>query len=166
MTATLVTVAEAVKTDLALGPTIDVNGVATSTSHLDPRIAHSLAVERMYIARFRPPDQGTGVYQVVVSPGGEETERLDRRAIKATYYVEIGICGKLADPNDEAEVDAALNVLQQMGDYFFDFGLTGGAAEWQRNDVIVWPDRERLQQDGALFALWVAVFVGARSKPS
>lgn len=163
MTAALVTIAEAVKTDLALGPTIDVNGVATSTSGLDPRISHALTVQRLHVPRFDAPDQAADAYQVIVSPAGEETERLHRAGLQATYHVEIALCVK-PTTLDNTSIDAALQVLQEMGDYFFDYGLTGGAAQWIRNDVFAWPDRDRLAQGTMLIALWDAVFVGVRER--
>lgn len=164
--AALVDVATAVAADLALGPTIDANGVLTSISGQPPRIGHALAVQRLYVPRFNPPSQVDDAYQVIVSPGGEETVRLDRSTLAATYFIEIGVCVKLsaAALTDVALVDAGLQVLQQMGDYFFDYGLSGGAALWVRNDVLAWPDRERLSQDCVLFALWAAAFEGARAK--
>jgi len=161
MTAELVAIADAVRADLALGPTIDAAGTATAISGEPARISHALSVQRVYVPRFSPPDQTEGAYQVLVSPGGEETERIARRTLQATYAVEIGICAKLAN-TENATVDAALQVLQEMGDYFFDYGLTGELAQWVRNDVLVWPDREHLATNLVLFALWTATFVGTR----
>jgi hypothetical protein len=155
MSAVLVEVAELVAADLTAGPGTD-----------PPRISHALTVVRDYVPRFKPPNQAADAYQVIVSPAGEETERLDRSTLKATYAIDIGICGKLTTIDNDS-VDAALQVLQEMGDYFFDYGLggdlVGDPAMWIRNDVIAWPVREKLAEDGVLFALWTAVFEGTRS---
>lgn len=164
MAAALVDVAAAVVAMLSAGPTIDASGVATSISGQPARISQALNVSRVHVPRFNPPDQAAGAWQVLVSTAGEETERIGRNELQATYHIEIGVCGKLASLLDVPSVDAALLALQQMGDLFFDYGLSGNSSVWQRNNVYFWPDRDRIAQDGVVLAVWDAVFAQSRHK--
>lgn len=161
--AALVQVGKAVAAGLTAGPTIDDDGVLVSISGLDPRIRQAISVERSPIPRFNLPSQTADVYQVCVSEAGEQITLIGRNTIEAEYHIDIGMCGRLSTLNSTS-VDAALGVLQDVGDYFFCYGL-GSVGEWVRNDVYAWPDRERLQQEMAFFALWTAVFKGTRKKP-
>lgn len=161
--AALVDVAVAVVADLTNGHLIDANGVAVSISHNPPRLSQALTVSRVYIPRFRPPGQDVGQWQVLVSTEGEQTTRHARDAISVEYAVEIGVSGKLADL-ELTTIDAAMTLLQEMGDFCFDYGLTGSPATWIRNEVLAWPDREILAGNGDLFALWTAVFEGSRTR--
>lgn len=161
MTAALVSIAEAVRGDLVLGPTITPAGSPTADVSL-ARIGHALSVSRSYLPRFDAPELAEGTYQVIVSPAGEETRRITRGTLGVEYSIEIGVCAKLAN-DDNATVDAVLAVLEQMSTYWFQYGLTGGAATWIRNEVLAWPNREMIGEGGVAFAIWVAVFEGARS---
>lgn len=162
--AALIEVAKAVVTDLANGPTVDADGVLTSISGQPARLSQSLNVSRMLIPRFNPPDQANGAWQVIVSTDGEQPSRSSRSQVSVEYTVQIGICGKLASVYDQTVLDAAMLLLQQMGDFFFDYGLTGGIATWVRNDVLAWPDRDMLADGGVFFALWNCVFEGSRTR--
>lgn len=161
--AALVAIADVVVEDLQAGQSLDADGVNTGVSGNPPRISQPLDVSYVYSPRFHAADHPVGSWQVLVATAGEETERLDRNTLQATYHIEIGICGRVAAGN-EAALNAAMQLLQELGDFFFDFGLSNDAAVWVRNQVYAWPDREMLQANGVVFALWDAVFIGTRKK--
>ncbi len=163
MAAALVDIGKAVASDLANGHLVDAAGVLVSTSGNPPRLSQALTVVRAYVPRFRPPDQGAGQWQVIVSSEGEQPTRIARDAIGVEYTIQIGICGKLVSVDDVDVLDGAMQLLQEMGDLFFDFGLTGSPSTWVRNEVLAWPDRDMLL-NGDLFALWNAVFQGSRTR--
>ena len=127
------------------------------------RLSKPIRAKRAYVPSFTPGDQDYGVYQVIVSPDLESAKRESRKSIAAEYTIEVGVCCRLRD-TCEGTIDPAMVLIQQMGDFFFDYGLSSGIAEWDRNEVYFWPDRDRLKMDGTFFALWDMVFKGLRSR--
>ena len=52
-----------------------------------------------------------------------------RGQMSVKYLIDIGVRCQLAD-RETATIDSALEILEQIADYHFDFGLSNGLAEW------------------------------------
>lgn len=164
MDAALVEIAKAVAQDLAQGHLVDANGVAIATSGNPPRLSQPLVVKRAYVPRFTPASMDVGQWQVIVSTDNEQPQRIGRGTIDVEYTVQIGVAGKVENVDDVDFLDDAMQLLQEIGDFFFDYGLSGPAATWVRNEVLAWPEREWLGKGDGFFALWNCVFEGARER--
>lgn len=151
MSAMLVDIADCVLTDYAAGFGLS-------------RLSQAITAKRGYTPEFVPGEQSYGIYQVYVAHDKEEGKRLSRNSVSYEYTIEVGVCCRFRD-GANATVDPAMQLIQEMGDFFFDYGLSNGKATWIRNEVYFWGDKERLKFDGAFFALWDLVFEGVRSKP-
>jgi hypothetical protein len=132
-------------------------------AHAAGKLSQPIVGKRGYVPEFTPGKQSHGVYQVYVAHDKEETTRLDRTSISVEYTIEIGVCCRLPSVDPDT-VDPAMYLIQQMADFFFDYGLSQPLALWEKNEVYFWGDKERIKYDGAFFALWDATFRGARNR--
>ena len=161
--ASLVTIAECLRADLDRGPSLNVAGQPVAEGEC-ARITATIQAVRGYVPRQKPTDLARGDFRVYVSPNTERAERIDRSVnCIVDAVVDVGIFCQLQDL-DTTTIDNAMLVLQQVASYSFDFGLTGHAAIWIKNDPIVWPDRMQIPANGTFFALWVATFQFVRRR--
>lgn len=162
MTAALVRISQLMQQDLVDGQGLRVDGATIADGDV-PRINMPITVERGYVPREKAKTIQTGEMKVYISPNEQKTARLNRTTLDARYVIDVGLLYRLPDKETET-IDSAMETLENVSLYHFDFGLSVPYWLWIENEPIAWPDRDEIAKSGLLFALWIATFEGQRKQ--
>ena len=169
MACTLDTLAQIITTDLAAGHTTGIHGGAVVPVSNPARLTEAGTVSRSWWPVFNPAKlQTVDANYVTIMPLNEQGKRLSRgvgRSKLVEYRVTVAVCRKLsaASQLNNAAISAAMATVEELLDFFFCYELSNPIATWQADEVVQYPDHERIKEQGVVFALWDMVFEGTRS---
>jgi len=166
---TLDTLAQIIATDLAAGHTTGIHGGAVVSGSNPARLTEAVTVARSWWPVFNPAKlQAVDANHVTIMPLNEQGQRLSRgsgRSKSVEYRITLAVCRKLSASSrlDNAAIGAAMATIEELLDFFFCYELSNPIASWQADEVVQYPDHERIKEQGVVFALWDMVFEGTRS---
>jgi len=169
MACTLDTLAQVIATDLAAGHTTGIHGGSVVPVSNPARLSEAVNVTRSWWPVFHPAKlQTVDANYVTVMPLNEQGTRLSRgvgRAKSVEYRVTLAVCRKLSAASrlDNDAIGAAMATVEELLDFFFCYELSNPIATWTADEVIQYPDHERIKEQGVVFALWDMVLQGTRS---